>query len=240
MAIVNPRSEAGDFLLRWFLPMALVDKEARRRLLLVLGGARSGKSSFAVELAKKTGKRVGYVATAKITHTNPSCGTDCGCDAELVERIETHRRSRPAHWETFEIGEDPIAIVQEAARSMEVVVVDCFTLLISHLMPASGLVEGVSDALSGQREATLCASVKTIIDALAEIPRPVIVVSNTVGEGIVPAYASGRLFRDVAGWANQRLAEQADEVFLIVAGIPLAIKNLQTRAWEALEGAELL
>jgi len=179
------------------------------KLILVLGGARSGKSAFAERLASQLGERVLYVATAQ------------ALDDEMRERIRMHRERRPGHWRTLEAALQVGEALRETAQSGEVVLLDCLTLLVSNTVLAAG--ENVTLAEAQPR-------VANEITALLEVARghdaPVIVVSNEVGLGGVPLYPLGRIYQDLQGWANQRVAEEAVQVYWVVAGIPVDIKRL--------------
>jgi adenosyl cobinamide kinase/adenosyl cobinamide phosphate guanylyltransferase len=174
-----------------------------RSLLLVLGGTRSGKSSFGIRRATElaAGGPVTYLATA------------IRGDPELDERIERHRRQRPETWPTVEVRLDlPSAL--RAAGSTAPILLDGLTLWLS--------------ALSGSRltdvDALLAGPVAAGLDALAAHRAPVVVVSDEIGLGMVPMDPVARSFRDLQGIVHQRLAEVADEVVLMVAGLPLALK----------------
>ncbi|MBI5528563.1 MAG: bifunctional adenosylcobinamide kinase/adenosylcobinamide-phosphate guanylyltransferase [Deltaproteobacteria bacterium] len=165
---------------------------------LITGGARSGKSAFALELAGETGRRV-YLATAEAK------------DDEMGDRIARHRRERGPGWKTVE---EPLKLAAATKRldgAADAVVVDCLTLWLSNLLGARMKLdvacESVLKALSARRTATRF-----------------ILVSNEVGMGIVPDKPMARDFRDAAGKLNQRVAALADEVYLMVAGIPINIK----------------
>ena len=187
-----------------------MDKE----LVLILGGARSGKSTFALSLADGAEGRVVFVATAQ-----PG-------DEEMRERIARHRRERPERWRTIEA---PIGVgeaIRSGAADAEVVVLDCLSFLVANVMG-----EG-SDASPGvQKEVE--AEVEGLLRAFEQGNATFILVSNEVGMGVVPAYASGRLFRDVLGLANQRLARAADRVYWMVASMPIEVKASGVAArWE--------
>lgn len=179
-----------------------MQKNQDNSVILVLGGVRSGKSRYAQQLAEQLG-RVTFVATAE------RCD-----DEEMHRKIERHRADRPAHWTTVE---EPVAlgrVVQASEDQCDAILIDCLTLFGANLMEtyssdAAGLEACVED-LCGALEATSCT---------------VILVSNEVGSGVVPAYALGRRFRDVVGGINQRVAALADTVVLMVAGLPLPIKG---------------
>lgn len=173
----------------------------RRSVTLVLGGVRSGKSRFALEIASKASS-VTFVATA------------CASDDEMRVKIERHRSERPAHWRTREEPVKLAEVITETDAGDELVLVDCLTLFAANLMDAHG-----------QDRLALLAATEDLISALSNAKCRVVLVSNEVGSGIVPAYAAGRQFRDVLGELNQRVAAVADEVILMIAGLPLPIKG---------------
>jgi len=176
-------------------------------LTLILGGARSGKSSHAQQLARERGgDDVLFVATAQ------------ALDDEMAARIAAHRAGRPAAWHTLEVPRHVGEAISQA-ESCGVVLVDCLTLLISSTVLA--LPESASAALA---EAAALAETEGLIAAYRRGSGSWIIISNEVGLGLVPAYPVGRTYRDALGRANQRLAAEADEVVLMVAGIPLKIK----------------
>jgi adenosylcobinamide kinase / adenosylcobinamide-phosphate guanylyltransferase len=163
---------------------------------LVIGGARSGKSSFAEQQACASGLRVSYVATCE------------ALDEEMSERIAHHRNRRPAEWRTVE---EPLslsdALRREAATDV-CVLVDCLTLWLSNAMFA-------------KREE----EIDKLLATLPMLPGRVLLVSNEVGWGIVPESALARRFRDEQGRLNQRIAAIADQVTLVAAGLPLTLKS---------------
>jgi len=178
-----------------------------KTLTLILGGARSGKSARAQKLAhERGGDDVLFVATAQ------------ALDDEMQTRIEAHRRDRPATWRTLEVPRHTGRAIAQA-ESSAVVLVDCLTLLVSNAVLA--LPESAS-ALEG--ESAALAEVDELIGAYRRGTASWIVISNEVGLGLVPPYPVGRTYRDALGRANQRLAAEADEVMLMVAGIPIKIK----------------
>ena len=169
------------------------------RHALVLGGARSGKTAFAESLAMRSGSKPVYLATAE------------ALDAEMRERVASHQRGRGERFATIE---EPIALSDAllvAAREHDVILVDCLTLWITNLLIAN---QDVAMAVS-ELGATLV-QLKTA---------RVILVSNEVGLGIVPDNAMARTFRDLAGSAHQRLAEVCDDVYFVVAGLPMTLKG---------------
>ncbi len=189
-------------------------------LTLVLGGARSGKSSFAQRLAAQAGERVLYVATAEAR------------DEEMQTRIAAHQRARPTGWRTLEAPLNVGLAVRAAMaeKPVDVVLLDCLTLLVSN-RTLEGLSESPSEEDLDKVDQTAAqARVATELDDLLGTVQsgeaPWIVVSNEVGLGLVPPYPLGRISRDLLGWANQRLAAAADRVYLMVAGLPVEIKAL--------------
>lgn len=168
---------------------------------LVLGGARSGKSTFAEQLAADSGKAVRYIATAT------------GDDAEMQDRIARHQTQRPSHWT---LSEQPLALAQLIAEQQgdELLLVDCLTLWLSN-----HLLHPEPEDLH-QLQSELC-------EALQHCTADVVLVSNEVGQGIVPMGELSRRFVDHAGWLNQAVARVADHVTLISAGLPLSLKSPQ-------------
>ena len=184
------------------------------RLILILGGARSGKSGFAQQLAQACSdeehRPVVYIATAEAG------------DDHMRQRIERHRRGRPSGWETVEAPQNVVAAIEAAGDSAAAIIVDCLTLWISNLLLAGG--EEFNEAQAASREEAILDEVEALTLAARKANSRVIVVSNEVGMGIVPLTRLGRIFRDIAGRANQALAQAADEVYVMWAGLPQRIK----------------
>lgn len=180
-----------------------------KRLTLILGGARSGKSTYAQNLAGELSQRVLFVATAM------------AFDAEMTARIAAHQASRPAGWRTLEAPRQVGGAIQANPGVEEVVLLDCLTLLANNVILDLPDPENPSAV---DAEAALDTEVASLLDAYAASPAEWIIVSNEVGLGLVPAYPLGRVYRDVLGRANQRLAQAADRVVFMVAGIPMTVK----------------
>ncbi len=180
------------------------------KLIYVTGGARSGKSTFAEQFARTYGDDVLYIATAR------------AFDAEMTERIKKHQQSRPASWSTYE---GILNIDKSITSNTGVALLDCITLLITNLMMDSNI---DWDSASTEQIDTIERQIMEIIDniiaATNDAKCDLIVVSNELGMGLVPAYPMGRIFRDIAGRVNQRLAFHAKEAYLIVSGIALKLK----------------
>lgn len=175
------------------------------RTIFITGGARSGKSSFAEKTAVGFGAPLGYLATAQTL------------DSEMDERIRRHRERRGAEWFTIE---EPIHLSQALARcdgQYNVILVDCVTLWLSNLLFK------YEDAAENCEE-RIHEDLQRLKSTLQGMVTPVILVSNEVGMGIVPDNALARIFRDIAGSTNQALAANADEVHVVISGIPLKLK----------------
>jgi len=182
--------------------------------MLVTGGARSGKSTFAEEMAKKTGLSVGYIATAVVT------------DEDMRTRIERHKTQRPADWPTFEMYRGFEALEQDARfNRCGLLLLDCLTILVTNQMMDSGLNFDICPVADVDRlEASVASEVDALLDLIEKHNKKLIVVTNEVGMGLVPAYRMGSLFRDIAGRLNARVARRADEVWCMISGLPLKLK----------------
>jgi len=187
----------------------------KKRLVLILGGARSGKSEYAQQLAEQHGDKVLYLATA-------TAGDD-----EMKTRIVTHRSGRPAHWRTLEAPLKIASALEVAIGDAEVVLLDCLTLLVSNITIRAG-----DEPNTSVVEQEVRAEVEALLAVWASHDATLIIVSNEVGMGIVPAYPLGRLYRDALGRANQWLATRADEVILLIAGLPVELKGLSLGSHE--------
>jgi adenosylcobinamide kinase/adenosylcobinamide-phosphate guanylyltransferase len=186
-------------------------------LILILGGARGGKSGFAEEMAARMGERVLYVATAQAG------------DDEMRDRIAAHRDSRPSTWTTLEAPTRVGAAIRAAVRVQpaEVVLLDCLTLLVSNVLLADLPAGGDPDRVDEERaRSRVSAEIGRLLAARRATDASWIVVTNEVGWGLVPYYPLGRVYRDLLGWTNQRVAEAADRVYLLVAGLPIEVKAL--------------
>lgn len=180
-------------------------------LVVVAGGARSGKSRFALELADAQGERRGFIATAQ------------AFDDEMRARIELHRAERASRFETIE-SQQNLATAARACGDFDVVLLDCLTIYVSNLLMAAGDVETLDVEALRHVEQAILTDVRAGILELRKRAGCVIVVTNEVGMGIVPVSKLGRVFRDVAGRANQWIASDATEVWSCLLGIPLRIK----------------
>jgi len=183
-------------------------------LTLILGGARSGKSSYALQLAQERAKQVVFVATA-------TAG-----DADMAARIARHRAERPSWWQTREHAQRVGQALLAAPPQAELLLLDDLTLLVSNvLLQAVGEEDASDPAVQARAHEAVAAEIEALLTAQRKLGIPWIVVSNEVGWGLVPASPLGRVYRDVLGWANRAVAAAAHEVFLMVAGIPMTVKK---------------
>lgn len=190
------------------------------RLVLITGGARSGKSGFAEELAGKAAGKVIYVATARVE------------DGEMAARVALHRGRRPPGWETVEASLDIAELIAARGTPGTVLLIDCLGMYLTNLLIAHCPLpeDGEDFILHTNQEVAVRAEVEKLSRIARESPAGVLVVTNEVGSGLAPPYPLGRIFRDLLGWANQRFASLADAVYLLVAGIPVEIKAIAERA----------
>lgn len=174
-------------------------QRVRGKIIFILGGARSGKSAFAVSLAKKSSKPVYFIATAK-----PK-------DREMKKRIQRHRNNRPASWVTLEPTRDMISVL-EGIPAGRTAILDCLTLWISEMV------------MGKMSEKSILSKIKDFFVKARMKRLYLIVVSNEVGNGLVPVNPRGRLFRDIAGLVHQEVARLSQAVYQVTAGIPVRIK----------------
>jgi adenosylcobinamide kinase/adenosylcobinamide-phosphate guanylyltransferase len=172
-----------------------------KTVTLVLGGARSGKSRYAQELASAF-QRVVYFATARRD------------DAEMRGRIARHRRERPSSWKTIEVSTGLDFALREEDPRADLLLIDCLTLYMANIMGRKS---------GGHRP--IRSHIQLLCEAVRDAEASLVIVSNEVGSGIVPPFRSGREYRDLLGELNQQIAKLADQVILMVAGLPLTIKD---------------
>ncbi len=179
------------------------EKFRMKKFIFIVGGARSGKSSYAVELAKKLKKEVVFVATAVES------------DSEMKERIKLHRLSRPKGWKLIEEPLNVGLALSQLREKEQTVLVDCLGVLISNLL------------FNDFKEDEIRKKVNEVVNAISKSKFTTIIVSNEVGTGIVPDNPLSRTFRDLIGSANQVLAKNADRVIYMQCGIPVTIKGAE-------------
>lgn len=184
------------------------------KLILVTGGARSGKSSYAEDIARSYGDAVLYVATS------------IPFDEEMKLRIKKHREQRPDNWETLEAYKDMDTHLSSLLQGKSAVLLDCITIMTTNLMFEY---ETNWDNIKAEDilhiEERVRAEIVKLIETAQRSVIPFILVTNEVGMGIVPDNALSRMFRDIAGRVNQMVAKAADEVYFCVSGIPMKIKG---------------
>lgn len=174
-------------------------RKGRSKLILVLGGAASGKSQVALDLAGEAGPRA-FVATGQ------------ALDREMKVRIERHQATRASDWQTAEVPADLADWFSDNCNSYQTIVLDCLTLWLSNLKGRKLNDVAVSQATDD------------LLQAIRQTKARVVIVSNELGLGLVPATKNVRAFRDLAGRVNQQVAAEADEVYLTVSGLPLRLK----------------
>ncbi|RRV68825.1 bifunctional adenosylcobinamide kinase/adenosylcobinamide-phosphate guanylyltransferase [Stutzerimonas stutzeri] len=169
-------------------------------LELILGGARSGKSRFAERLAADSGLAVTYIATSQ------------PLDGEMTERIAHHRERRPAHWTLVEEPLQLARVLREQAAANRCLLVDCLTLWLTNLLMLDDAMR-----LAEERDA--------LLECLDGLPGRILLVSNETGLGVVPLGELTRRYVDEAGWLHQAVAERAQRVTFMVAGLPMTLKD---------------
>jgi adenosylcobinamide kinase/adenosylcobinamide-phosphate guanylyltransferase len=181
------------------------------KLTLILGGARSGKSTYAESLAMRKGSGVAYIATAQ------------ALDDEMRDRIAAHRQKRPASWKTIELSTGVGKALVSNPPPADVILLDCLTLLVANrLLESAPDVDQPDETAS---DANVREEVDQLLGAIQASPAEWIIVSNEVGMGLVPPYPLGRIYRDLLGWANQKLAGAADRVVFMIAGVPMHLRK---------------
>lgn len=189
-----------------------MEKTQAGKLVLILGGARSGKSRLAEEMALVSGGKTAYIATATIQ------------DSEMAHRVDIHKKRRPPHWVTLEEPRDLRGALDKISEETKTVIVDCLTLWLTNLLLSSS--DRQLNAAELERvEKEISLALSRFCQTAKNKPFTTILVANEVGCGIVPESLLGRLFRDLAGRANQLAAKEADVVYLAVAGYPLLVKG---------------
>ncbi|OFS12729.1 bifunctional adenosylcobinamide kinase/adenosylcobinamide-phosphate guanylyltransferase [Hafnia sp. HMSC23F03] len=182
-------------------------------MILITGGARSGKSALAEKLAAQHGQRVLYIATSVVT------------DEEMAQRIAHHRETRPAQWMTHEGYRDLGEVIRSQGGNSDAVMLECITTMVTNLLfEQSGNIDPEEMDFE-HLEKMIHLQVDELIQGCERCNAPVYIVTNELGMGIVPDNLLARRFRDIAGRVNQRLAAQAQQVYLVVSGIEVKIKG---------------
>lgn len=171
------------------------------KIIFILGGARSGKSRFALELAKKHSKSILFVATA------------IAFDKEMRKKIKEHRRNRPYHWKTAEIHKNLPSFLKKVPKKIGLVIIDCVTIYMSNLL------------LEDKSNVYIEKEISSILRVIKKSGLDCLIVSNEVGMGIVPENPLARRFRDLAGKINQLIAKASNESYFMVSGLPFKLKG---------------
>ena len=180
------------------------------KIVLVLGGARSGKSEFAEKYVLHAGAICGYIATAEIL------------DREMAERVKLHQARRQKRWITFEAPYEAEAVFPQAGERTDAILFDDITIYLSNMLYGKDAPQGTT----AEKGAYVRERIGKLLDAAAQCGKTVVFVSNEVGNGIVPDNAMAREYRDISGWVNQQIGEAAHQVFYVVAGQAVDIKRL--------------
>ena len=178
-----------------------------KQLIFLLGGARSGKSHYAETWAKEHGDQVLYVATAE------------AYDDDMKERVAHHQHDRPAHWQTLEAPCHTYQHIANSPTGYDTLLLDCVTFLTTNI-----LLELSESATQTEANNAVLSQIDALLDVYDSSDATWLIVSNEVGMGVVPPTQLGRFFRDMLGRANQRIAQRADDVLLLVAGLPWKLK----------------
>lgn len=187
------------------------------QLVMVTGGARSGKSTFSERLMESYGKGIAYVATALVT------------DEDMARRIEHHKASRPSHWKTLEGYKAIDALLEPEKDRLDGVLVECMSTLITNLMFEKNLdFDACSQGDIEALEEEIAREIDGLLAYLKKQTYTTVIVTNEVGLGLIAPYRLGNIFRDIAGRMNQKLAAHADQVYMIVSGIPMCLKGGKT------------
>jgi adenosylcobinamide kinase/adenosylcobinamide-phosphate guanylyltransferase len=174
----------------------------KKNITLVLGGARSGKSHYAQQIASHF-ERVTFIATGRSS------------DVEMRRKIAQHRRERPRAWKTVEAPFDLHKAIRSESQKADLILIDCLTVYVANVIDARRKSKSSPEK-----------HVEAVCDAIRTSRTSIVVVSNEVGSGVVPPYRSGRIYRDALGQMNQRIAQIADRVVLMFAGLPLTLKDV--------------
>lgn len=182
-------------------------------IILVTGGARSGKSNFAESLCIKQNNKTAYIATS------------IPFDEEMRDRVKKHQQSRPKEWKTYEIYKDIYSIIEDLGKNHDTVIMDCVTLMVNNLMFTYGIeVDCATSEELNELESYIKDQITKLLEAVKETDLYFVIVSNEVGMGIVPENKLSRVYGDFVGRANQLIGKYSDEVYFVVSGIPMKVK----------------
>ncbi|HWR62004.1 MAG TPA: bifunctional adenosylcobinamide kinase/adenosylcobinamide-phosphate guanylyltransferase [Clostridia bacterium] len=184
------------------------------KAILITGGARSGKSSYAEKLAKELEGRILYIATS------------IPFDDEMKSRVKKHRESRPSEWDTYEGYRGLGQVIAEKGIGYSVILLDCITVMLTNLLLEHPGIDYENACYEDFEEAEkeIRKEAEELLESISCSEATVIMVTNELGSGIVPESLLGRVFRDIAGRVNQYVAERCDEVYVTICGLPLKLK----------------
>jgi len=185
-----------------------------KNIVLITGGARSGKSSYAEKLAKEAKGEVLYIATS------------IPFDDEMKDRVKKHKERRPDNWSTYEGYKDLKQIFYNEELHFDTILLDCITIMVTNLMldQAGDNFDDLNNQDIDKMEDKILQEVEEFIDEAEKSLKTIIIVTNEIGCGIVPEYKMSRVFRDIEGRVNQYIASRSQEVHMVVCGIPIKIK----------------
>ena len=183
-------------------------------IVLVTGGARSGKSTYAENLCKSQNNNVAYIATS------------IPFDEGMKDRIKKHQEMRPKNWTTYEAYDEIYKLIKEIERNHQTIILDCVTLLINNLMFKFDIDYETCDRNEiDEIEKYIKNQVKLLIEEVKKTNLYLVIVTNEIGMSIVPDNRLSRIYTDIAGRINQYIARESDEVYFVVSGIPMKIKG---------------
>lgn len=184
------------------------------QLILVTGGARSGKSHYAEDLCRAQENKTAYIATS------------IPFDEDFKERVKKHREMRPDSWDTYEVYEDIYKVIPELSGKYETVILDCVTLMVNNLMFKENL---DYDKMTGEEidklELMIKEQFEKLIEAVKRTELYFVIVTNEIGLSPVAANRLTRIYTDIIGRMNQLIAQNSDEVYFVISGIPMKIKG---------------
>ncbi|MEG0181672.1 MAG: bifunctional adenosylcobinamide kinase/adenosylcobinamide-phosphate guanylyltransferase [Peptostreptococcaceae bacterium] len=184
------------------------------KLILVTGGSRSGKSSFAEILCKNRENSTAYIATST------------PFDEEMKDRVRKHKESRPSNWKTYEIYKDIYTIIKDISNSHQTVILDCVTLLVNNLMFEYGIdFDNCTSEETNKMEIYIKDQIEKLIKEIEITNLYFVIVTNELGMSLVPDNKLCRVYSDIVGRINQYIAKCSDEVYFVVSGIPMKIKE---------------
>ncbi|MGL4914004.1 MAG: bifunctional adenosylcobinamide kinase/adenosylcobinamide-phosphate guanylyltransferase [Romboutsia sp.] len=184
------------------------------KVILVTGGARSGKSNFAEQLCINQNNSTAYIATS------------IPFDEEMKDRVRKHKESRPQNWKTYEIYKDIYSIIEDISREHQTVILDCVTLLVNNLMFTYEIdIDKATQEEINELEKYIKNQVSKLINEIKKTDLYFVSVTNELGMAVVPANKLSRVYTDIVGRINQQIASLSDEVYFVVSGIPMKIKG---------------